>query len=88
MRFLLIATLLERLLDKKSAIVRKLDKDILDNIEDEERITEEIDTAEVFHNFVNKNLIETETEQFFTRKEEEEEEASSDNFPGSYFSVP
>lgn len=87
MRFPLIATLLERLLDKKSAIVRKLDKDILDNIEDEERITEEIDTAEVFHNFANKNLIETETEQFFTRKEEEEE-ASSDNFPGSHFSVP
>ena len=87
MRFPLIATLLERLLDKKSTIVRKLDKDILDNIEDEERITEEIDTAEVFHNFVNKNLIETETEQFFTRKEEEEE-ASSDNFPGSHFSVP
>ena len=85
MRLPLIATLLERLLDKKSAIVRKLDKDILDNIEDEERITEEIDTAEVFHNFVNKNLIETETEQFFTRKEKE---ASSDNFPGSHFSVP
>lgn len=85
MRFPLKATLLERLLDKKSAIVRKLDEDILDNIEDEERITEEIDTAEVFHNFVNKNLIETETEQFFTRKEEE---ASSDNFPGSHFSVP
>ena len=85
MRFPLKATLLERLLDKKSAIVRKLDKDILDNIEDEERITEEIDTAEVFHNFVNKNLIETDTEQFFTRKEEE---ASSDNFPGSHFSVP
>ena len=85
MRFPLKAILLERLLDKKSAIVRKLDEDILDNIEDEERITEEIDTAEVFHNFVNKNLIETETEQFFTRKEEE---ASSDNFPGSHFSVP
>lgn len=85
MRFLLKATLLERLLDKKSAIVKKLDEDILDNIEDKERITEEIDTAEVFHNFVNKNLIETETEQFFTRKEEE---ASSDNFPGSHFSVP
>lgn len=84
MRFLLKATLLERLLDKKSAIVKKLDEDILDNIEDKERITEEIDTAEVFHNFVNKNLIETETEQFFTRKEE----ASSDNFPGSNFSVP
>ena len=78
-------TPLERLLDKKTAIVRKLDENILDNIEDEERITEEIDTAEVFHNFVNKNLIETETEQFFTRKEEE---ASSDNFPGSHFSVP
>ena len=88
MRFPLKATPLERLLDKKTAIVRKLDENILDNIEDEERITEEIDTAEVFHNFVNKNLIETETEQFFTRKEEEEEEASSDNFPGSYFSVP
>ena len=85
MRFLLKATLLERLLDKKSAIVKKLDEDILDNIEDKERITEEIDTAEVFHNFVNKNLIETDTEQFFTRKEEE---ASSDNFPGSHFSVP
>ena len=85
MRFPLKATLLERLLDKKSAIVKKLDEDILDNIEDKERITEEIDTAEVFHNFVNKNLIETETEQFFTRKEEE---ASSDNFPGSHFSVP
>lgn len=87
MRFPLKATPLERLLDKKTAIVRKLDENILDNIEDEERITEEIDTAEVFHNFVNKNLIETETEQFFTRKEEEEE-ASSDNFPGSHFSVP
>ena len=85
MRFPLKATPLERLLDKKTAIVRKLDEKILDNIEDEERITEEIDTAEVFHNFVNKNLIETETEQFFTRKEEE---ASSDNFPGSHFSVP
>lgn len=85
MRFPLKATPLERLLDKKTAIVRKLDENILDNIEDEERITEEIDTAEVFHNFVNKNLIETETEQFFTRKEEE---ASSDNFPGSHFSVP
>ena len=85
MRFPLKATPLERLLDKKTAIVRKLDENILDNIEDEERITEEIDTAEVFHNFVNKNLIETETEQFFTQKEEE---ASSDNFPGSHFSVP
>lgn len=85
MRFPLKATPLERLLDKKTAIVRKLDENILDNIEDEERITEEIDTAEVFHNFVNKNLIETDTEQFFTRKEEE---ASSDNFPGSHFSVP
>ena len=85
MRFPLKATPLERLLDKKTAIVRKLDENILDNIEDEERITEEIDTAKVFHNFVNKNLIETETEQFFTRKEEE---ASSDNFPGSHFSVP
>ena len=87
MRFPLKATPLERLLDKKTAIVRKLDENILDNIEDEERITEEIDTAEVFHNFINKNLIETETEQFFTRKEEEEE-ARSDNFPGSHFSVP
>ena len=85
MRFPLKATPLERLLDKKTAIVRKLDENILDNIEDEERITEQIDTAEVFHNFVNKNLIETDTEQFFTRKEEE---ASSDNFPGSHFSVP
>ena len=85
MRFPLKATPLERLLDKKTAIVRKLDENILDNIEDEERITGEIDTAKVFHNFVNKNLIETETEQFFTRKEEE---ASSDNFPGSHFSVP
>ena len=85
MRFPLKATPLERLLDKKTAIVRKLDEKILDNIEDNERRTEERDTAEVFHNFVNKNLIETEAEQFFTRKEEE---ASSDNFPGSHFSVP
>ena len=45
---------------RKAAVVSQLDEDNLNNIEDEEGISEEIDIAEVFQNFVCKKVIEIE----------------------------
>lgn len=45
---------------RKAAVVRQLYEANLDNIEDEEGIIEEIDTAEAFQNFVCKKVIEIE----------------------------
>ena len=36
----------------KAAVVSKLDKHILDNIEDEEVVVKEIDTTEAFQEFI------------------------------------
>ena len=42
---------------RKAAVISKLDEELLDNIEDENEIAEEIDTAEEFQNFVRKKGI-------------------------------
>ena len=45
---------------RKAAVISKLEDDVLDNIEDEEGIAEEINTAEAFKNFFCKRVIESE----------------------------
>ena len=67
---------------RKATGVSKLDEDILDNIENEEGIAEEIDTAEAFYNFVQEKVILT--EQFFTQLREE---ANNSKFLESRFPV-
>ena len=67
---------------RKATGVSKLDEDILDNIENEEGIAEEIDTAEAFYNFVQEKVILT--EQFFTQLREE---ANNSKFLESRFRV-
>ena len=50
---------------RKKSCISKLDEKLLDNTEDENEMTEEIDAAEEFQNLVRKKGIEI--DQFFAR---------------------
>ena len=55
---------------RKTAVISKLDEELLDSIKDENEIAEVINAAEEFQNFARKKGLEI--EQFFARIKDEE----------------